>query len=388
MSGLVVAPTASQQVLADEGQAPDGGRRSTASPPTRAQRRARAQAKIEKLASFREKPVIKGIIRTVKVFNDAHVLQLAASIAFFVLLSLGPVVLVLLSIAGFVFGEDAVQGRVFGALHNMLGDSSALFIQDLVERSAGKGQGVAAVVGLLLFFWTASGVFSQLSDALEIVRRVAAGKSAKLPPSKPPAKSRWRKLARGGWSLVRSRVMSALVIVAAATLLALSLVASSVITVMTSTFDAWIGTEWIIATANAVVSFLLFGSLTGVIYRVLAHPHLPVASAIVGGVVAAALFLFCKSFVALVLPYAASETSFGPAASVIAVLIWAWFSATTLLVGCAAGSVHDRFSVARAGKRSVTNRAARASQDRARASSPSPPSRTGTSNGALHGATS
>ncbi len=292
------------------------------------------------LMTWRHKRPVAFVLEVGRVFSDAHVLQLAAAIAFFVLLSLGPVVLVLLSVAGFVFGDDAVHGRVFGALTGLVGESSALFVQELVERSAGGGQGVAAAVGLGLFLFTASGVFAQVSDALAVVRRVASGKEAKLKPPEPPS-SKWRRLAMGGWELVRSRVISIGVIVLSATLLLLTMVASSVISVMTSTVDAFVDLGGLIDSASSLVSLLLFTAFTTVLYRLLATPRLPLRAAAVGGVVAAVLFLIARSFVGNVVAHMASESSFGAAASVIAVLVWAWFSATILLIGCAAGSVFD-----------------------------------------------
>lgn len=330
MSGLEVFPRGG---VLDEPQAP-------------VQAAAPTKTRAEKLAELQQKPVVAFVVDVVRVFSDAHTLQLAAAIAFYVLLSLGPVVLVLLSVAGFFFGDDAVQGRVFGALQGLVGEDSALFVQELVERSAGKGQGVAAFVGLFLFLWTASGVFAQVSDALAVVRRVASGEEAKLPVAEKPA-SKWRKVAMGGWGLVRSRVISVVFIVLAATLLLLTMLASSVISVMTTKFDRWIDVAGVIASASSVVSLLLFAALTTVLYRLLTLPRLPLRSAAVGGVVAAVLFLLARSFVGNAVGHMASENSFGAAASVIAVLVWAWFSATILLVGCAAGSVFDEHQAER-----------------------------------------
>lgn len=332
MSGLDVFPRG--VVVEDEAAAP------TPAETQRAQQAAARAAGPSLVQRWRQKRAVAFVLEVVRVFSDAHVLQLAAAIAFFVLLSLGPVVLVLLSVAGFVFGDDAVHGRVFGALSGVVGESSALFVQELVERSAGGGQGVAAVVGLLLFLWTSSGVFAQVSDALAVVRRVASGKTAQLKPAEPST-SKWRRLAMGGWGLVRSRVISVGVIVLSATLLLLTMLASSVISVMTSRFDAWIDVSGLIASASSVVSLLLFTAFTTVLYRLLPTPRLPLRAAAVGGVVAAVLFLVARSFVGNAVAHMASESSFGTAASVIAVLVWAWFSATILLVGCAAGSVAD-----------------------------------------------
>ena len=161
--------------------------------------------------------------------DDAGFLQLAAAIAFHVLLAIGPLVVVILAAAGFFFGDEAVQGRLFGELAGLTGAGGASFIQDVVARSAGQGQGIAAAVGSFMFLWTASGVFAQVSLALNNINRVANGQR---PVVVPPKEASWRqKLADTGWSFLRSRFAAVLMIVVIVALLVTSLIASSVISV-------------------------------------------------------------------------------------------------------------------------------------------------------------
>ncbi|MDP2344101.1 MAG: YihY/virulence factor BrkB family protein [Deltaproteobacteria bacterium] len=280
---------------------------------------------------------LREFVRAAQVVNEASVLQLAAAISFYVLLALGPLMLIILSVVGFFFADDAVNGRVYEALRGLTGPEAAIFVEEIVRRSAGRGQGLAAVVGGVMFLWTASGVFGQLSVALANVRRVAFGQQ---PIVEASPMSRWRQLAHGGWHFARDRLLSVAMIGVSAALLILSLTASSVISVMTATFQPWFDISRVVTLANVVVSFLLFTALSAALYRLLARPPLPRASALRGGAVAALLFLVGRSVVGLLVPLAASESSFGPAASVITVLLWSWFSATTLLLGCAVGAVH------------------------------------------------
>jgi membrane protein len=315
---------------------------------------------------------VRELVRVTHVVDDASILQLAAAISFYLLLALGPLLLVILSVVGFVFGDDAANGRVYAALRGLTGPGAALLVEEIVRRSAGRGQGLAAVVGGLMFLWIASGVFGQLRLALATVRRVAmrsqeasssyetcgGHRCAMDHRASSSPSSRWKQVAHGGWRLARDRLLSVAMIGISAALLLLSLTASSVISVMTATFEPWVDASGAVAFANVVVSFSLFTALSASLYRWLARPPLPRASSLRAGVVAATLFLLGRSVFGLLIPLAASESSFGPAASVITVMLWSWFSATTLLLGCAVGAVHAD-AVAQAALARAQNKAER-----------------------------
>jgi membrane protein len=275
---------------------------------------------------------------------DAGFMQLAAAIAFHVLLAIGPLVVVILAAAGFFFGDEAVQGRLFGELAGLTGSGGASFIQDVVARSAGEGQGIAAAIGSFMFLWTASGIFAQVSQALNNINRVANGQR---PVVVAPKEASWRqKLADTGWSFLQGRFAAVLMIVVIVALLVTSLIASSVISVMTSMFDRWLDTRWLVMLANLGVSFFMFTALSAALFRLLSQPRVCRQSALIGGLGAAVMFLIGRSVIGLVVPLAASASAFGPAASVVTVLYWAWFSAATLLLGFALAvtDAHDRAS--------------------------------------------
>ena len=273
------------------------------------------------------------LVRVYVTADGAGFLQLAAAISFHVLLAIGPLVVVVLATAGFFFGDEAVQGRLFSELAGLTGAKGASFIEDVVARSAGEGQGIAALVGFLMFLWTASSVFDQMSQALSNITRVAFGH---LPVVVPPKQTPWyRKLADTGWTMVHGRLSAIVMIGVVVVLLVTSLIASSVISVMTSVFDPWLDTRWFVMLANLGVSFLIFTALSATLFKLLSRPRIRVQSAVAGGVGAAVMFLIGRSVIGLVVPLTASESAFGPAASVITILYWAWFSAATLLLGFA-----------------------------------------------------
>ena len=134
---------------------------------------------------------------------------------------------------------------------------------------------------------------------------------------------------------MRGRLAAASMIVVIVLLLGTSLIASSIISVMTTMFDGWLDTRGLVMLANLAVSFCIFTALTAALFRLLSRPTVCTVSALVGGIGAAVMFLMGRSVIGFVVPLTASESAFGPAASVVMVLYWAWFSAATLLLGFA-----------------------------------------------------
>jgi membrane protein len=291
-------------------------------------------------------------------------MQLAAAVAFFTLLAVGPLVVVVLSIVGAIFGDDAAHGRIFAELSSLTGAESARNIEDIVERSGGERSTLWAFGGTLLFLFSASGIFGQLSTALDVIRKEASG--GHMPATTPEADvSKWRQVTQGGKRLVRDRLMSMAMVLVVSFLLVLAIIASSVISVMSRTFEPWIHQSLSAGLLNLVVSMVLLSALSAALYVLLTRPSLPRLSAAIGGAAAAGLFMVLRWFVGLVVPLWASETSFGPAASVVTLLLWAWFSAATLLVGGLIASIHAEAQATRARAEDDRLVAARVEDDRA-----------------------
>src|SRR5271169_241192 len=136
---------------------------------------------------------VSELIKTAAVnwVND-YAQSMGAALAFYTIFSIAPLLLIVISIAGYFFGDDAARGEIFGQLHELLGASGALAVQGLLE-SAGKPAEnlLAAVLGVLFLYIGATSVFAELQDALNRIWRV-------------PTKAR----GSGLWRLVRARLLS------------------------------------------------------------------------------------------------------------------------------------------------------------------------------------
>jgi membrane protein len=123
---------------------------------------------------------------------DDHAQSMGAALAFYTIFSIAPLLLIVIAIAGFVFGEDAARGEIYGQLVGMLGTTGASAVQELLESVSQRSQSVsAALVGTVVLFIGATSVFAELQDALDRIWRA-------------PQRNR----RSGLWSLVRARLLS------------------------------------------------------------------------------------------------------------------------------------------------------------------------------------
>ena len=243
-------------------------------------------------------------------------LSRGAAIAFYVVTSLAPVLLIVVAIAGLVFGEDAVRGSLVKELGGLFGQQGGEFIQTMLAKSSDKASGAtASLVGVVAVLITASGVFSEMQAGLNRTWDVEA---RDLP---------WL-------SLIRARAASLGLVVALGFLLMVSLAASA----MLSAFGSYLGDRstlapLLLAMLNTVVSLGLFSVLFAAIFKVLPDTDLAWRDVAVGALVTAVLFVLGKSLIGWYLGTTAASSAYGAAGALLLGLLWSYYSAQILLFG-------------------------------------------------------
>jgi len=251
---------------------------------------------------------------------------MAASIAFYAAFSLAPTLVMVIAVAGWFFGAQAARGELFAHIHGLLGDQAAAGVQTIVQnaRHAGSAGGIAAVISFALLAIGASATFSSLNSALNIVWPLVGPRPSSV------------------IALVRVRLISFGLVLGVAFLLIVSLVLDTAIT--------FIG-QWLWGDSPYVVIGNLLQLLVGLLVLAFAFAallkFLPDATvrwrdALVGGVVAAALFSAGKKLFALYLAHAGMANSFGAAGSLAVLLMWLYFSAAVLLLGAEFSAARGR----------------------------------------------
>lgn len=244
--------------------------------------------------------------------------SMGAALAYYTLFSLAPLLLIVISVAGLIFGEDAARGEITLQLRSLMGDAGARAVQDLLVSVREPAEGsFATAVGLLLLLVGATTVFTELQDSLDRIWRV-------------PARVR----ASGWLALVRTRLLSFGMILAIGFLLTVSLVVGAILALLGKSIEPLFGGWYVVGAAvNGIGGFLLIAAMFALIYKVMPRVHVQWKDVWTGAVFTAMLFTFGKFVISLYISHFGVSSGFGAAGSLVIVLLWIYYSAQIFLFG-------------------------------------------------------
>jgi membrane protein len=246
--------------------------------------------------------------------------RLGAALAFYTLLSLTPLLLVIVSIGGLVFGRQAAQSQIVWQVEDMVGPSGAKAIQSLLEGARHTGHGVLATgLGLLTLLFGASGVLIELRDALNTIWDI--------PPS--TAKGLQSVLA-----MVKERLFSFALVMATGFLLIVSLAVNAAVAAV-GQYAAQLlpASEGILQAANTLLSLVVITSLFAAIYRIMPDARIEWRDVWLGAAVTSLLFTAGKFVIGLYLGKATFASTYGAAASIVVLIVWVYYSGQIFFLG-------------------------------------------------------
>lgn len=245
--------------------------------------------------------------------------SMGAALSYYSVFSMAPLLLVVISIAGLVFGEDAVRGEVFGQLQSLLGADAAQAVQAILASVSDKpAQGVlSTVIGLAVLLIGATSVFGELQDALDRIWRA-------------PVRDR----AGGLWGLVRARLLSFGMVLGIAFLLMVSLVMGAAVSALDKWWSgAFAGWELLAQGLNVSIGFVLTTGVFAMIYKIMPRVQVQWRDVWVGAVVTALLFTVGRLIIGTYIGKSGVASTFGAAGSLIVVFVWVYYSAQIFLIG-------------------------------------------------------
>jgi membrane protein len=250
-------------------------------------------------------------------WDTDRVSSLAAGLAYYTLLSLAPLLVIAIAVAGFVFGEDAARDRIAGELGAVVGAEAARAIQEVVKGARAPEAGiVSTVVGIVVLFLGASGVFGELQSSMNTVWNV-----------KP-------KPGRGVMGIVKDRFFSFTMVVGVAFLLLVSTVLSAALAAVGHTLGTALpGGEAVWQLVNFVFSLAMVTGLFALIFKIVPDAEIAWKDVWVGAGVTALLFSLGKLLIGLYLGRSSISSSYGAAGSLVVLVIWVYYSAQILLLG-------------------------------------------------------
>lgn len=255
---------------------------------------------------------------TFNAFMDDKGLKLSASLAYYTIFSLAPMLIVLLSIGGIFYGQDALQGKVFGQLNDFIGTDAAAQIQNTLQKLQLSGKStIAAVTGVITLIIGASGIFIEIQDSINQIWRVKA-------------------VPKKGWlKLIINRVLSLSMIASLGFILIVSLLVNSLVLVFSDVLTRFLPefTLIFIDVLNLGITFIVLMSLFAIIYKVLPDVDIAWKQVKAGAFFTALLFMLGKYLIGLYIQFAAVGDIYGAAGTVVVVAVWVYYSAAILFFG-------------------------------------------------------
>jgi membrane protein len=253
-----------------------------------------------------------------KSWSKDNVPRLGASLAYYTLFSIAPVLVLAIAVAGYFFGAEAVRGGIVEQIDGLVGTQGAVAVQELLEGAANRGAGIVAiVVGSVTFILASTGAFLELQHALNTVFRV------KVDTTKS-----------GLLAFIRKRAQSFGLVLSIAFLLLVSLALSAAFAAASAWMERHVaGSPWIWMVAHEVASLALITVLFALIYRFLPDVRLGWRDVWIGAAITSCLFTFGKQLIGIYLARSDVASTYGSAASVVILLLWVYYTAQVILYG-------------------------------------------------------
>ncbi len=251
-------------------------------------------------------------------FIDDNAFKLSASLSYYTVFALAPLLIILISFTGIFFGKDAMQNRIYDQLKGLIGPEAAVQVQDIVINIYNAESGTTgAIIGIIILFIGATGVFTEMQDSINYIWSVKA---------KP--KRSWVKY-------LANRLLSFSLIIGMAFLLLVSLVINALLNLLSYHLMKFLPqyTIQLFFVVNTFITLIAISGLFAVIFKVLPDAIIEWRDAIIGSVFTAVLFLLGKFLINYYIGKANLGITYGTAASIIIILIWVYYSALILFFG-------------------------------------------------------
>jgi len=269
-------------------------------------------------------PVLKEVVRE---YWSNRPMELAAALSYYTLLSLAPLVLLTVSLAGLVFERAAVEGKVVTEIRALVGHEGAEVVHTVMRNANDRGKGVISVaIGMIFLLVGATTVFVQLQNSLNRIWKVDTG------------------LRLGAiQTFIKERLLSLAMVLGIGFLLLVSLLVNTALTAVSDSARATVGDSAVLLhTVNALGSFTVITGLFAMIFKVL--PDAPVTWRDVwfGAVLTSVLFTLGKFALGIYLGHAGLGSAYGAAGSLVVVIVWVYYASMILLFGAELTYVRSR----------------------------------------------
>jgi membrane protein len=265
------------------------------------------------------KKIWKIIVATFHGFVNDDGLKHSASLAYYTVFSIAPLLILVISLAGFFLGRDAITNNLYPQIKNYVGAQAAVQIQDMIKNLQLSGKtGLAVIIGTVTLLVGASSIFVEIQDSLNIIWRVKA---------KPK---------RGWVKLLTNRFLSFSLIISLGFLLLVSLVVNILILSLSKKVMTVLPgvTIWLLNGINIGLTFIVISVLFAIIFKFLPDVKIRWKDVRYGAFFTAILFMIGRYLIGLYVEFSATSFStYGAAGSLIVILVWIYYTAAILYMG-------------------------------------------------------
>jgi membrane protein len=255
---------------------------------------------------------------TVNGFIDENCMKLSASLAYYTVFSLGPMLVLLISLAGIFLGQDAIEGKIFYEIKGLIGSKAALQVQEMIKNLQLSGKSTTAlVISIITLAVGATSVFSDIQNSINMVWHVKA---------KPK---------RGWVKLIKDRLLSSSLIISLGFLLVVSLIVNGIIIALTDRLKIYFPdiTVLLLNLINLLISFIIISFLFAIIFKVLPDVKIKWKDVRAGAIFTTIFFIIGRFLIGFYLETSGTESAYGAAGSIILILLWVYYTAAILYFG-------------------------------------------------------
>jgi len=251
-------------------------------------------------------------------FIDDRGIKLSASLSYYTVFSLGPLLVVIISLTGIFWGRDAVEGRIYGQIDQLVGHTAAIQVQEIIQNvEVSELDSIGAAIGILFLIIGATTVFAEMQDSINFIWSV-----------KPKPK-------KGFIKLLFNRLISFSLVLSFGFLLLVSLLVNAAMEAFHDRIKVYFSNlpVSLLQVGNWLLVLFVITFLFAIIYKVLPDAKVAWRDSFVGASFTAILFLIGKSLISLYVSFSSIDSTYGAAAAVMIILVWVYYSSVILFFG-------------------------------------------------------
>ena len=251
-------------------------------------------------------------------FAEDNILKYSASLAYYTVFSLAPVLIVIISICGVLFGKEAIQGHIYGQIKGLVGNDAAVQIQETIKNIHLTGHNIfATIISIIVLLIGATGIFGEVQDSLN-----------KIWGLRIKTKKTW-------WKLIINRLLSFSLILCIGFVMMVSLLLNALVSAF-GTFLARYFSEFsviLVQLTDNVLTFIVTTFLFSLMFKVLPDAKIKWKDVLIGGLITSVFFTLGKLTIGYYLGSSNIASVYGAAGSIMIIMVWVYYSSIILYLG-------------------------------------------------------